>query len=60
MDTKILSSREFVLGIFAEEENLRKAARRLKSEKLPIHDVFTPYPVHGLDEAMGLRRSRPA
>jgi hypothetical protein len=23
-----------------------------------IHDVYTPYPVHGLDELMGLRRSR--
>lgn len=54
----ILNSREFLLGLFAEEENLMAAARRLRTEGFQIHDVFTPYAVHGLDEAMGVRRSR--
>lgn len=52
------SSREFLLGLYAEEEKLMAGARKLRSEGFQIHDVFTPYPVHGLDEAMGLRRSR--
>jgi hypothetical protein len=25
---------------------------------MAIHDVYTPYAVHGMDEAMGLRKSR--
>ena len=32
----------------------RRCARRRGS----IHDVYAPYPVHGLDQAMGIRRSR--
>ncbi len=52
------SSREFLLGLYAEEEKLMAAARCLRMEGFQIHDVFTPYAVHGLDEAMGLRRSR--
>lgn len=58
MATRITTSREFVLGIFDEESKLLVAARRLRDEKLKIHDIFTPYAVHGLDDAMGLRRSR--
>lgn len=53
-----LMSREFVLGIYADEGKLLAAARRLRDEGFRIHDIFTPYAVHGLDEAMGLRRSR--
>ena len=33
-------------------------SRRLREEGFYIHDVYTPYAVHGLDRAMGLRPSR--
>ena len=35
-----------------------EATRAARDAGLPIHDVYTPYAVHGLDEAMGLRPSR--
>ena len=35
--------------------SVRDAARARASR---VHDVFAPYPVHGLDAAMGIRRSR--
>ena len=34
------------------------AVATLRSAGVAIHDVFAPYPVHGLDQAMGIRRSR--
>jgi hypothetical protein len=51
------STRLFV-SYFESEEAILAATRAAREEGYAIHDVFTPYAVHGLDEAMGLRRSR--
>ncbi len=51
-------SRRLILGTFAEEHDLLEAVQSARAIGYPIVDVYTPYPVHGLDEAMGLKRSR--
>jgi hypothetical protein len=43
---------------FDDETALLRATRAVRRAGVPIADAFTPYPVHGLDEAMGLPRSR--
>lgn len=43
---------------FDEEAVLLRAAHAVRRAGLEIADAYTPYAVHGLDEAMGLRRSR--
>jgi Alternative complex III, ActD subunit len=50
--------REFLVATFSEEDGLRAAVRRIRERGFRVYDVYAPYPVHGLDEAMGLRRSR--
>ena len=50
--------RSFLVGTFGEPDALLRAIRPLREEHFAIHDVYAPYPVHGLDEAMGLRRTR--
>jgi hypothetical protein len=50
--------REFLVGSFAHEADAVTAVRRMRAQGFRIHDVHAPYPVHGLDEAMGLRPSR--
>ncbi len=50
--------REFLVATFSEEESLCHAVRRIREHGFRIYDVHAPYPVHGLDEAMALRRSR--
>jgi hypothetical protein len=47
-----------MIGIFDGEEQLLAACRAARDGDVEIHDAYTPYAVHGLDEAMGLRRSR--
>jgi hypothetical protein len=47
-----------LVGSFSEEADLLAAARAARERGLPIADAYTPYPVHGLGEAMGLRPSR--
>ena len=48
----------FLVATFSEEGPLVGAVRALRAHGFRIWDVYTPYPVHGLPEAMGLRRSR--
>lgn len=47
-----------LIGVFAGEKDLLAAVHSLRREDLAIADIQTPYAVHGLDEAAGLRRSR--
>jgi len=51
-------SRRIVLGVFADESDLLNVTREAHESGLQIVDAFTPYAVHGLDAAMGLRASR--
>jgi hypothetical protein len=48
----------YTAAFFKDEEDLLAAAREARASGFDIHDVFTPYPVHGMDAAIGLRRSR--
>lgn len=45
-------------GIFAHESALIAAARAARGRGLTIEDAFTPFPVHGLEEAAGFPPSR--
>lgn len=51
-------SRRVVLGIFENESSLLAATDDSRRSGVKILDAYTPYAVHGLDEAMGLRPSR--
>jgi hypothetical protein len=50
-------SRVYVAG-FATEEDLLGAIAAARERDWPPLEAFTPYPVHGLDAALGLRPSR--
>lgn len=47
-----------LIGYFDSESGILSATRKAREAGFAINDVFTPYAVHGLDEAMGLRPSR--
>ena len=48
---------EFLVATFADQRRLLNAVRAVRASGLRVHDVHGPYPVHGLDEALGIRRS---
>ncbi len=52
------SGKNFLLGIYEDEDVLLSAVTRIRSSGLKIHEVFSPYPVHGLDTVLGYKRSR--
>ncbi|MCX6898133.1 MAG: DUF3341 domain-containing protein [Verrucomicrobia bacterium] len=49
------------LGLLAEFETsaeIKSAAKKVRNAGYRRWDVFTPFPIHGMDDAMGLRDSR--
>ena len=49
--------KKFVVGCFDDEAVLFPAVKKVRKAGYKIHDVYTPFPVHGLDHAMGLRET---
>ena len=47
-----------VHAIYDDDDKLLSAVKILKSKGVNINDVFTPFPVHGLDHALDLKPTR--
>jgi len=47
--------KKFVVGNFDDEAVLFPAVKKVRRAGYKIHDVYTPFPIHGLDKALGLR-----
>lgn len=51
-------NKKFLIAVFDDEHNLIEASHKLKEAKVDIVDFYTPFPVHGLDELLGINRTR--
>ncbi len=49
--------RQFVIAGFVSVEKLLSAARKLRDIAKGEVETYTPYPVHGIDEALGLKKT---
>ena len=52
-----MSIKKFVVGCFDDENVLFPAVKNARRAGYKIYDVYTPYAVHGLDHAIGLRET---
>lgn len=50
-------SKRVVTGYFKDETDLKSAISKLQENNVEIADVFTPFPVHGLERLLKYRRS---
>ncbi|HET9277640.1 MAG TPA: DUF3341 domain-containing protein [Flavitalea sp.] len=50
-----MAIKKFAVGCFDEEGALFDAVSRVRKSGYKLHDVYTPFPIHGLDKVMGLR-----
>ncbi|MEP2298094.1 quinol:electron acceptor oxidoreductase subunit ActD, partial [Algoriphagus sp.] len=48
----------FVTGVFEDEDVLLQAIKQVRSSGIKIHEVYSPYPVHGIDDYLGYKRSK--
>ncbi|MEZ4948416.1 MAG: DUF3341 domain-containing protein [Saprospiraceae bacterium] len=53
-----MKNKEVLFGLYNDEEVLMDAIKIANKDHLDIMDVYTPFPVHGLDHVMGLSESR--
>jgi hypothetical protein len=49
---------QFVVATFADAEALLRAVRAARAASYRTFDAYAPYPIPGLDRAMGIRRTR--
>ena len=51
-------SKKVIYGIFDDEEVLLNSVKEVRSKDISIKEVYSPFPIHGLDHALGLERTR--
>ena len=49
--------KRYVVACFDDEEVLFPAVKKVRNAGYKIQDVYTPFPVHGLDHALGMRET---
>ncbi|MBT8271402.1 MAG: DUF3341 domain-containing protein [Flavobacteriaceae bacterium] len=47
-----------VHAVYTDDEVLMAAVKKVREERHHIEEIYTPFPVHGLDKAMGLAPTR--
>lgn len=52
------ANKNFIVGVFDDDEVVLEAVRKVRKSGVKIHEVFTPFPIHGMEEALGYKRSR--
>ena len=53
-----MEATKVIHAIYTDDDVLMSAVRKVKAEKHHIEEIYTPFPVHGLDKAMGLAPTR--
>ncbi|WP_435135022.1 DUF3341 domain-containing protein [Formosa sp. A9] len=53
-----MESSKVIHAIYTDDDVLMSAVKQVKAAKHHIEEIYTPFPVHGLDKAMGLAPTR--
>lgn len=49
-----MGTSKVIHALYTDDDVLMAAVKAVKAQKYHIEEVYTPFPVHGLDKAMGL------
>jgi Protein of unknown function (DUF3341) len=52
------ADKNFLVGVFDDEDVLLSGVTSIRQSGVKIHEVYSPFPVHGLDEVLGYKRTR--
>jgi hypothetical protein len=52
------ADKHFVVGVFDDEDILLSGIKNVRKSGVKIQEVYSPFPVHGIDDALGYKKSR--
>ena len=52
------TTKQIIHGVFGDEVPMMEACKKLRSAGIRVKEVYTPFPVHGLDSLIGVPRTR--
>lgn len=53
-----MTNKKYILGVYEDEDVLLHAIEKIREAGTKITTVFSPYPIHGIDDVLGIERSR--
>ena len=53
-----MEASKVIHAIYTDDDVLMSAVKKVKADRYHIEEIYTPFPVHGLDKAMGLAPTR--
>jgi len=53
-----MSGKRYSVGIYEHEDTVKSAIKSLQEGGVKIHEVFSPYAIHGLENILGYKLSR--
>ncbi len=51
-------STKIIYGLYADDDDLMQGVKSFMEKGIEINEVYTPFPVHGLDKALKLKKTR--
>ncbi|MEN8137102.1 MAG: quinol:electron acceptor oxidoreductase subunit ActD [Bacteroidota bacterium] len=51
-------SKKLIHGLFDDDDILMNGVKTIRQKGFEIDEIYTPFPIHGLDKAMGLKPTR--
>ena len=51
-------SNQYIVGVYNDPDPLCSAAKKVRESGVRIHEVYSPFPIHGIDDILGYKRSR--
>lgn len=53
-----MSDTKFILGSFADPDEMMSGIEKLQQNNISIYDCYTPMPIHGIEAKLGVKPSR--
>ncbi len=53
-----MSAQTYLVGVYDDDDVLMDAVKHFRKQEIKVKDVFTPFPIHGLEYALGYKESR--
>lgn len=52
------AGKNYLVGVYGDDDVVLKAVRHVREKGVNIEEVFSPFPIHGLEHELGYKRTR--